>query len=117
MEFEFDDNLSAVRDLSESIFSAKSGVDRLREVEGAGGFDAELWKLLADSDVLGIPLPEEVGGAGLGMLGLAAVLEQQGRRVAQVPLWSVISTQRCRLPSSAVRSRKRRGFRDCSTAR
>ncbi len=26
------------------------------------------------------------------MLGLAAVLEQQGRRVAQVPLWSVIST-------------------------
>ncbi len=33
MEFEFDDNLSAVRDLSESIFSAKSGVDRLREVE------------------------------------------------------------------------------------
>ena len=92
MEFEFDDNLSAVRDLSESIFSAKSGVDRLREVEGAGGFDAELWKLLADSDVLGIALPEEVGGAGLGMLGLAAVLEQQGRRVAQVPLWSVIST-------------------------
>ncbi|MFF9561579.1 acyl-CoA dehydrogenase family protein, partial [Streptomyces albus] len=92
MEFEFDDNLSAVRDLSESIFSAKSGVDRLREVEGAGGFDAELWKLLADSDVLGIALPEEVGGAGLGMLGLAAVLEQQGRRVAQVPLWSVVAT-------------------------
>ena len=92
MEFEFDDNLSAVRDLSESIFSAKSGVDRLREVESTSGFDAELWKLLADSDVLGIALPEEVGGAGLGMLGLAAVLEQQGRRVAQVPLWSVIST-------------------------
>lgn len=91
MEFEFDDNLSAVRDLSESIFAAKSGVDRLREVEGNGGFDAELWKLLADSDVLGIALPEEVGGAGLGMLGLAAVLEQQGRRVAQVPLWSVIA--------------------------
>lgn len=43
MEFEFDDNLSAVRDLSESIFSAKSGVDRLREVESTSGFDAELW--------------------------------------------------------------------------
>lgn len=92
MEFEFDDNLSAVRDLSESIFAAKSGVDRLRTVESAGGFDADLWKVLADSDVLGIALPEEVGGAGLGMLGLAAVLEQQGRRVAQVPLWSVVAT-------------------------
>ncbi|OYD67717.1 acyl-CoA dehydrogenase family protein [Rhodococcus sp. OK302] len=92
MEFEFDDNLSAVRDLGESIFSAKSTVDRLREVEKSGGFDAELWKVLADSDLLGIALPEEAGGAGLGMLGLAAVLEQQGRRVAQVPLWSVVAT-------------------------
>lgn len=91
MEFEFNDELSDVRGLADQIFSAQSDVTHLRTVEQSGGHDAKLWKSLADSDLLGIALPEEAGGAGLGMLGLMAVLEQQGRRVASVPLWSSIA--------------------------
>ncbi|MEO7070248.1 MAG: acyl-CoA dehydrogenase family protein [Nostocoides sp.] len=91
MEFEFNEDLSDVRGLADQIFSAQSDVTHLRTVEQSGGHDAKLWKSLADSDLLGIALPEEAGGAGMGMLGLMAVLEQQGRRVASVPLWSSIA--------------------------
>ncbi|QCB51422.1 acyl-CoA dehydrogenase [Rhodococcus sp. PAMC28707] len=91
MEFEFNEELSDVRGLADQIFSAQSDVTHLRMVEQSGGHDAKLWKSLADSDLLGIALPEEAGGAGMGMLGLMAVLEQQGRRVASVPLWSSIA--------------------------
>jgi alkylation response protein AidB-like acyl-CoA dehydrogenase len=92
MDFELDEELSAVRDLAEKIFADRATVDRVRIVENEhGGYDAELWRTLANAGLLGIHLPEEQGGAGLGLLGLAVLLEQQGRRVAPVPLWNVLA--------------------------
>jgi acyl-CoA dehydrogenase len=48
--------------------------------------DRELWAELARANLLGIALPEEVGGSGLGILELCLLLEQQGRRLAPVPI-------------------------------
>jgi alkylation response protein AidB-like acyl-CoA dehydrogenase len=93
MQFELDEDLVAVRDLTEKIFGDRTDVERLRAVEATeGGHDRELWRVLADAGVLGIPLPEEAGGAGMGMLGLITLLEQQGRRVAPIPLWAALAT-------------------------
>ncbi|WP_100497407.1 acyl-CoA dehydrogenase family protein [Geodermatophilus chilensis] len=93
MQFELDDDLVAVRDLTEKIFGDRAEVERVRAVEAdEGGYDRELWRVLADAGVLGIPLPEEAGGAGMGMLGLVTLLEQQGRRVAPVPVWAALAT-------------------------
>lgn len=93
MQFELDDDLVAVRDLTAKIFADRASVDRVREVEtNEAGFDRELWRLLADAGVLGIPLAEDAGGDGMGMLGLTTILEQQGRRVAPVPLWASLAT-------------------------
>ncbi|MEV8631682.1 acyl-CoA dehydrogenase family protein [Streptosporangium sp. NPDC051023] len=92
MDFELDDDLRAVRSLTEKIFGDLAPVDRVREVEiSEGGIDRRLWSVLAEAGVFGIPLPEEAGGAGMGMLGLVTLLEQQGRRVAPVPLWATLS--------------------------
>ncbi|MFN2540472.1 MAG: acyl-CoA dehydrogenase family protein [Mycobacteriales bacterium] len=92
MDFELDEDLLAVRDLAEDIFRDLATVDRVRKVEiGLGGHDPALWSTLATSGLLGIGLPVEAGGAGLGMLGLAVLLEQQGRRVAPVPLWNALA--------------------------
>lgn len=92
MDFELNEDQASARGLAEQIFSSRTDTDKLLKVEQSGGHDAELWQTLADSDVLGIAVPESAGGAGMGMLGLVAVLEQQGRRVAAVPLWSAIAT-------------------------
>lgn len=91
MDFELSEDLAAVRDLAEQIFSSRMDTEQLRAIEQSGGHDAELWQTLASSDLLGIAVPESAGGSGMGMLGLFAVLEQQGRRVAAVPLWSAIA--------------------------
>lgn len=92
MEFELDDDLVAVEDLASQVFGSLAKVERVVEVERTeGGFDATLWQSLADSGLIGLALPESAGGAGMGMLGLTTVLQQQGRRVAPVPVWAVVA--------------------------
>lgn len=93
MQFDLDGDLVAVRDLAAKILGDRAEVERVRAVESSEtGHDGQLWQILGDAGLLGIPLPEEVGGANLGMLGLVTVLEQQGRRVAPVPLWPALAT-------------------------
>ncbi len=92
MQFDFSDDHASVRGLAGQIFATRTDTTALAAVERAGGFDDDLWRSLAGSDLLGIAVPEDAGGAGMGMLGLVALLEQQGRRVVPVPLWSTVTT-------------------------
>src|SRR5690606_39612734 len=43
------------------------------------------WPVLADLGLLGLHLPEEVGGAGYNLLDLAVVLEELGRALVPGP--------------------------------
>lgn len=89
MDFTLDEDLQAVCDLAREVFARRATTDRVRDVEGtATRVDDRLWADLATTGLLGIALPEDAGGAGLGLPGLAVVLEEQGRTVAPVPLWS-----------------------------
>ena len=92
MQFELDEDLREAAQLAGEVFAQMAGTVRVRDVESReGGHDAELWSVLAETGILGLALPEEHGGSGLGMLGLVAVLEQQGRRVAPVPFASAVA--------------------------
>ncbi|MDF1604738.1 acyl-CoA dehydrogenase family protein [Nocardioides sp. YIM 152315] len=92
LDFALDPDLVELRTLAERILADRADVDRVRQVEeSAGGFDADLWSRLADAGLLAAALADEVGGAGLGMLGLVTLLEQQGRRVAPIPLADVLA--------------------------
>lgn len=92
MEFELGEDAQALAELAGKIFGDHASTERVVEVErDEGGFDRRLWQLLADAGVLGACLPESVGGGGMGMLGMVAVCEQQGRRVAPVPLWAALA--------------------------
>ncbi|CRK57783.1 FIG00997738: hypothetical protein [Alloactinosynnema sp. L-07] len=89
MDFTHDDTLLAVQGLAREIFTDKATPERVREVEASSSrLDEALWGDLARSGLVGIALPDAHGGAGLGLDGLCVVLEEQGRRVAPVPLWS-----------------------------
>ncbi|MBE3011743.1 acyl-CoA/acyl-ACP dehydrogenase [Microbispora sp. NEAU-D428] len=88
MDFTLDEELEAVRALANRIFADRATTERVREVEGSPGrLDEELWAELGKAGLLGIALPEEAGGAGLGLGALCVLLEEQGRHVAPVPLW------------------------------
>ena len=80
MNFELSEEQDAVRGLAEQIFAGSVTVERVKEVEATDDVvDRALWGELADAGLLGIALPEEHGGSGLGVTEVALVLEQQGR--------------------------------------
>src|SRR5919197_116151 len=91
MDFSFSEEQDAVRDLAAQIFEGHATTERVKEVERSEEhFDRELWRALADAGLLAIAVPEEHGGSGLGLIELCLLLEEQGRRVAPVPLWPTL---------------------------
>ena len=87
MDFSLTDDQESLRTLAADIFGDKATPERVEAVENsAERFDRELWRELAEAGLLGIALPEAVGGAGLGLVELALVCEQHGQVVAPVPL-------------------------------
>jgi alkylation response protein AidB-like acyl-CoA dehydrogenase len=51
----------------------------------ARGYDGALWEAMAEQGWLGVERPEESGGLGLGMVEVAILCEELGRRVAPAP--------------------------------
>lgn len=91
MDFSLSEEQQAVRGLAEQIFQGHADVARIKQVEaGEERIDRELWRALADANLLAIALPEGDGGSGLGMIETSLVLEQQGRAVTPVPYWAMI---------------------------
>jgi alkylation response protein AidB-like acyl-CoA dehydrogenase len=87
MDFSYTEEQQAIFDLAKQILDDGTPQERLREIERADGprFDRGLWKTLAESGLLGIAIPEEYGGGGLGFLEVAGIVEQVGRSAAPIP--------------------------------
>lgn len=87
MDFSLTDDQLSLRELARQILTERATHAHLKELEAASWsvFDRDLWQQLADAGLTGIAVPEEHGGAGLGFLDLAVVLEEVGRAVAPVP--------------------------------
>ncbi len=51
------------------------GLDYWRRQDEAKAFPLEFWKVVCDAGLCGVALPEEHGGAGLGMLEMALIIE------------------------------------------
>ena len=87
MDFSFTEEQQAVSDLAKRILEGKVTEDVLREIEAKPGrFDAGVWEELGKAGLLGIGLPESVGGGGFGILEQCLVLEQVGRTLAPAPV-------------------------------
>ena len=92
MDFSFSEEQEAIAELAHQIFTDKASHERQREVELADGprFDRELWAAAAEAGLLGIAIPESEGGAGLGYLEVAAILEKVGRHTAPIPFYESV---------------------------
>lgn len=84
MDFRPDENQVAVAGLAADVL----GHAAARESGGAETGDAwrATWADLARADLLGLPAPESLGGAGLGAEEVAAVLTEGGRLAIAAPL-------------------------------
>jgi 3-oxocholest-4-en-26-oyl-CoA dehydrogenase beta subunit len=87
MDFTFTTEQDEAAALAARILTDRATNERQQEVEAGGSrFDHELWQDLASAGLLSLAVPEQYGGAGLGLLDLCRVLVEVGRRVAPVPL-------------------------------
>jgi 3-oxocholest-4-en-26-oyl-CoA dehydrogenase beta subunit len=87
MDFTFTPEQDEAAALAARILTDRATAARMTEVEKAGDrFDRDLWRELGGAGLLSLAVPEEYGGAGLGLIELSRVLVEVGRTVAPVPL-------------------------------
>jgi alkylation response protein AidB-like acyl-CoA dehydrogenase len=91
MDFSFTEDQDALRQLARTILDDHCTHERLKAVEATPEwFHRAVWNELAKSNLLGVALPEDVGGSGLGFFELCVLLEEMGRAVAPVPAWPTL---------------------------
>jgi alkylation response protein AidB-like acyl-CoA dehydrogenase len=91
MDFTLSEDQTQIVALAARILGDRCTPEALAAAEAAGDrFDADLWRLLAEADLLGLVLPEADGGGGYGVLEAALLCQEVGRTAAPVPLWSTL---------------------------
>jgi 3-oxocholest-4-en-26-oyl-CoA dehydrogenase beta subunit len=88
MDFSLSDDQRAFADSASALFADYCDDDQLRAHDASDEpFMRGLWQQCVNHGLAGMIVPEADGGLGLGMTELMAVLEQQGRALALVPLY------------------------------
>lgn len=92
MDFALTEEQIAIAALAGQILTEKLPPERVRQIEtdDPDWFAADVWAELAKADLLGIGLPETVGGGGYGLFEVALILEQAGKALAPLPLLSTL---------------------------
>lgn len=92
MHFTFTDEQSILVDTAKAFFAEHATSKRTRAAMSARGIDGELWRSFTQElGFGGITVPEDLGGAGLGMVELAIVSEAAGANVAALPMLGSIA--------------------------
>lgn len=87
MDFEFSQDQELLRDSVRRFLTDRASLDGYVRplLDGADNRLPSVWDALADLGVVGLLVPEAHGGAGMGMVDAAVVLEEMGRTVHPGP--------------------------------
>jgi alkylation response protein AidB-like acyl-CoA dehydrogenase len=85
MDLRLSDEQRAVRQAFAALFRKVATPERVRLAESTG-LDSDLWQRFSEMEALGIGVASDCGGAGGGLLELALVAEEAGRRLAPIPI-------------------------------
>src|SRR5262249_22650013 len=79
-----------IRTAARDFVGSRSSLRRVRGLRDAGTHSPELWREMANLGWLGLTLPEELGGSGLGHVAQMMVLEELGRGLCPEPVVSAV---------------------------
>ena len=87
MDFEFDDDQELLRRTVGRYLAEQAPISPYvrDQLASPSGTSPEVWGALADLGLTGLLVPETRGGAGMGMVDMAVVLEEMGRAVHPGP--------------------------------
>ena len=91
MQFELTETQQTLKNTVRKFLAAEcpmADVRRLMETDTA--FDAALWRKIAEQGWTGMIIPEQYGGFGMGMVEMAATLEEMGRALLPGPFFSTV---------------------------
>jgi len=95
MEFAFTDEQKMIAETVQSFFRENATSERTRKAMAGDGIDRELWSAFCtELGLSGVGLPEEHGGAGLGMVEFAILAEAAGSQVAAIPMLGLATAAR-----------------------
>jgi alkylation response protein AidB-like acyl-CoA dehydrogenase len=79
VQFAFTDQQTEFRDAVRQVLAKECTTDHLRAAFDAPAARGPRWSVLAELGVLGLSVPEDHGGLGLGLVDLVLLLEEAGR--------------------------------------
>jgi alkylation response protein AidB-like acyl-CoA dehydrogenase len=86
MNLDLTEEQEMLRNLVRQVCNDTAPLTVVRELEDDPvGYPVELWKQLADLDLIGLLLPETYGGSGMSLVEGALVYEEFGRALAPTP--------------------------------
>lgn len=86
LNLDFTSEQDMLREMVRGVCSSAAGLDVVRAMEDDPvGYPADLWKQLGELDLIGLTIPEEYGGSGMGGLEAAVIYEEFGRSLAPSP--------------------------------
>ncbi|MCV2871028.1 isovaleryl-CoA dehydrogenase [Defluviimonas sp. WL0050] len=85
MKFNLGDEIEALRDMVHR-WAQERVKPMAAEIDRSNDFPSQLWKEMGDLGLLGITVPEEFGGAGMGYLAHCVAVEEIARASASVSL-------------------------------
>ena len=85
LKFDLGEDIDMLRD-SIAAFAANEIAPRAAEIDRSNQFPMDLWKKMGDLGILGITVPEEYGGAGMGYLAHCVAMEEISRASGSVGL-------------------------------
>ena len=87
MTTEQEEDMRLLRDSARTLLERAGGTARARRVRDDGaGWDAGVWRDLAEAGVLGVTTPEDSGGLGMGLTAAGVIAEEVGRVIAPEPV-------------------------------
>jgi alkylation response protein AidB-like acyl-CoA dehydrogenase len=98
MDFTPTEEQEAVRGLAATLLATATDAET-----ALAGFDTALWSRMVDAGLLGVALPESIGGGGLGLAEATAIAEEVGRAAARVPAVPVLTAVSVLASASSAR--------------
>ncbi len=91
MNFGFTEEQQQLRQAARRFLDERCPITEVRRImQTDSGYDASLWREIADLGWLGLTIPEEYGGSGLSWIDAIVVLEESGRSLFPSPLISTL---------------------------